>query len=92
MGCPVKAVKRLQTGMASCILEACQCYRDCFIGSIDTLSYRGSLFLQVGALVEACKTYGAEARRLTPADAAEGVAQQFTELQHSLESAPVWQR
>jgi hypothetical protein len=48
--------------------------------------------VQVGALVEACKTYAAEARRLTPADAAEDIARQFAELQHSLESAPVWQR
>ncbi|CAL8471349.1 g10891 [Coccomyxa elongata] len=59
---------------------------------LSYMAYRSGVAREVGALVEACKTYAAEARRLTPADAAEGVAQQFTELQHSLESAPVWQR
>lgn len=48
--------------------------------------------MQVGALVEACKAYAAEARRLTPAEAAEGIAQQFVALQQSLENASTWQR
>lgn len=50
------------------------------------------LLLQAGALMEACKTYAAEARRLTPVDEAEAVAQQFADLQQSLKNSPVWQR
>jgi len=49
-------------------------------------------WMQVGALVEACKAYAAEARRLTPAEAAEGIAQQFVALQQSLENSSTWQR
>lgn len=47
---------------------------------------------QVGALAEACRTYAAEARRLTPPAEAEALAAQFAQLQQSLEQAPGWQQ
>ena len=50
------------------------------------------LCAQVGGLLEACRNYAAEARRLTPADEAEALAQEFARLQQSLEQSPLWQR
>lgn len=43
------------------------------------------LYVQAGALAEACKSYAAEARRLASTADAEEVASQFGELQQTLE-------